>query len=262
MLSLLKIEWIKLKYYKSFWALLVFFMAALLCANYFAYKIYYKQLSGLKSISTHGLFNFPEIWQTVPYISGFLFFIPALLIIVVVTNEIAFGTHRQNIISGISREQYVNTKFMLIAIVALLCTIMVVLTVIILGSRAGGWVLGFNDFLYVVYFYLQCVNYCVVAYILAIFIKKAGMAIGTFVLYAWVLEKSVSGILNTALKYNIGNYLPLSASDKLIPIPFGHHETISFNGQTPLILCLVTIVYLIMLYFVALQKSKNEDITR
>jgi hypothetical protein len=100
-----------------------------------------------------------------------------------------------------------------------------------------------------------------VAYVLAIFIKKAGMAIGTFVLYAWVFEKSVSGILNSAFKYNIGNYLPLSASDKLIPIPFGN-STRGLSEQTSWLLLLVSLSYLVAVYFVAIQKSKHEDIAR
>jgi ABC-type transport system involved in multi-copper enzyme maturation permease subunit len=258
----LKIEWIKLKYYKSFWALLGFFMLALLCANYFACKIYYKQLQGAASTPIHGLFNFPQIWQTVSYISGFLFFIPALLIITLVTNEISFGTHRQNIISGISRVQYVNVKFILIAVISLCCTTMVVITVIVLGIHGGGWTISFNEFSYIIYFYLQCINYCTVAYILAIFIKKAGMTIGTFVLYAWVFEKSISGILNSAFKHNVGNYLPLSSSDKLIPIPFGHQAGAELTGKASLTLLVVTMAYLSAMYFIAIQKSKNEDISR
>lgn len=260
MVKLLQIEWIKLKYYRSFWVLLSFFFVALLSINYFIYNLYSKKSAGAENVTTHGLFTFPQVWHTVTYISGFAFFIPALLIIILGTNEIVFRTYRQNIIDGLSRAQYINTKFVLILILSAVCTILAVITVLVFGFSSKG-LINFEGGTYVFYFYIQCVSYSSLALLFAIVIKKTGMAIGSFVLYAWVLEKSVSGILNAAFKYNIGNYLPLSSSDKLIPVPFGPDALNRLNEQpSTIILFCVALIYLAVIYLLAYNKIQNEDI--
>nr|MCS3812873.1 hypothetical protein [Mucilaginibacter sp. X4EP1] len=212
-----------------------------------------------ENVTTHSLFTFPQVWHTVTYISGFAFFIPALLIIILGTNEIVFRTYRQNIIDGLSRAQYINTKFVLILILSAVCTVLAVITVLVFGFSSKG-VINFEGGTFVFYFYIQCVCYSSMALLFAIVIKKTGMAIGSFVLYAWVLEKSVSGILNSAFKYNVGNYLPLSSSDKLIPVPFG--DTLNKLNEQPstMILFCVALIYLAAIYLLAYYKIQNEDI--
>lgn len=260
MFKLLQIEWIKLKHYKSFWMFLLFFYVALLSTNYFIYKLYNKQFSAGKGAPTNGIFSFPNVWHTVTYISGFVFFIPALLIIILGTNEITFRTYRQNIIDGLSRKQYIITKFILIMILSVVYTVLVVSVVFIFGLSSKS-AINFEGSHYLLFFYIQCVCYNCMALLFAITIKKAGMAIGSFVVYAWILEKSVSGILNSAFKYNIGNYLPLSSSDKLIPLPFAPDASVKLDGQPSIaILFFVAILYIILIFITAYYKSGNEDI--
>jgi hypothetical protein len=55
-------------------------------------------------------FAFPDVWQTVSWNSTLTFIIPAILIITLTTNEFTYKTHRQNIIDGWSREQFIGVK--------------------------------------------------------------------------------------------------------------------------------------------------------
>ena len=54
-----------------------------------------------------------------------------------VTNEFSFRTHRQNIIDGWSRRQFVDVKIAMAVIIALVSTLMVILTALVFGFASG-----------------------------------------------------------------------------------------------------------------------------
>jgi hypothetical protein len=129
MLHLLKIEWLKIKGYKTFGILATLFLVSILGVNYFAYN--FKQAAAQGNAQANILlgspFSFPNVWHTVSYLSGFLLFIPGLMIITSITNEYTYKTHRQNIIDGWSRQQFIHVKIALIVIISILSTIFVFL---------------------------------------------------------------------------------------------------------------------------------------
>jgi hypothetical protein len=68
---------------------------------------------------------FPTVWQYLGYIGNWLcFFFFGFLSIVVVTTEHSYRTMRQNIITGLSRQQYFLSKFYLIVVVSLLAALL------------------------------------------------------------------------------------------------------------------------------------------
>jgi len=261
MYNLLKIEWIKLKYYRTFWVLLVFFLISLIALNIFAYNLYNNnRMIAFGEIKAASAFSFPYVWQTVSYLSGFLLVIPALLIITLTTNEITFRTQRQNIIDGVSRIQFIHTKILLVIILSLIFTVSVGICTLFFGIYEKR-LMNFDNAIYLFYFFLQCVSYINLALLFGLYIKKAGFAISSFILYAWVIEKSVAGILNITFKNHIGNYLPLNTSDKLIPLPILKNVSTQFTEAGSIsVSFLVLGIYLIGFYYLATIKIRNEDL--
>ena len=105
----LRIEWLKLKYYRTFWILLGIIVVCIPAFNYVIYDITdnsFPKINGQNLLGNP--FSFPNVWSTVPYNAGILVFIPAILIITLFTNEYSYRTHRQNIIDGWSRSQFVS----------------------------------------------------------------------------------------------------------------------------------------------------------
>src|SRR5579872_6832208 len=83
-------------------------------------------------------FAFPDAWQTISYNSApFLLILPALLIITLTTNEFTFRTHRQNIIDGWNRKQFVTVKLVELVILAAICTLVVGITTLLFGLVAN-----------------------------------------------------------------------------------------------------------------------------
>jgi ABC-type transport system involved in multi-copper enzyme maturation permease subunit len=79
-------------------------------------------------------FSFPEVWHTVAFFSSLFIFIPAVVIIMLITNEYSYRTLRQNIVDGWSRSQFIASKLIDVFIITLLITLLYVVVCIIIGS--------------------------------------------------------------------------------------------------------------------------------
>src|SRR6185295_15403942 len=108
MYSLLKIEWQKLKTYRTFWTILLLYVVLFPVANILLADLLQKMI-GSNKMTQHMIVNyfaFPHVWRAVPYVGGYFLVLPAILLIILVTNEYTFKTHRQNVIDGLSRNQF------------------------------------------------------------------------------------------------------------------------------------------------------------
>ena len=142
MINLLKIEWLKLKNYSAFIVLGLFFLLGILGSNYAVFylkKNFIDKADPTKMIAGASPYDFTNTWQTTSYVSGFVLMLPALLMILIVTNEFSFRTHRQNIIDGWSRRNFIDVKIVMALIAAVVSTIVVFFTAIIFGFASGSF---------------------------------------------------------------------------------------------------------------------------
>jgi len=261
MKHLLQIEWLKLRTYRTFWVLFIFCLLGLFAINFLAYGYYRQYIGGsADAVLLSAPFGFPNVWQSVSYVSGLLLFLPGLLIMNLMSNEMNFRTHRQNIIDGISRTRFIHTKLVMVILFSFFLTIVVFLCGLLLGLVSGGSP-SFRNIQYIGYFFLQCVSYGGLSLLFGLWFKKLGLAIGMFFLYLWVVEKVVSTTLNLFGKPWLGNYLPLSTTDKLTPFPFA--STIAARltevRVVPLLL-LMTALYLFLYARIAIRKFSKDDL--
>src|SRR5215213_11080408 len=116
MLQRLGIEWMKLKNYRTFWILSGLYLLSIVGINYIVFTIQQKiyadqQAKGMAKMIIGDIpYSFPTVWQMTAYVSSFLLFIPGLLMIISITNEYSYKTHRQNIIDGWNRRQFITVK--------------------------------------------------------------------------------------------------------------------------------------------------------
>ena len=228
--QLLNIEWLKLKNYRAFIVISLFFIVGIAASNYSVYsfkKNVIDKADTMGIVNSSSPYDFNYVWQTTSYVSGCLLLLPGLILIMLVTNEFSFKTHRQNIIDGWSRRQFVDVKIAMAVIIALVSTLMVILTALVFGF-ASGTSFALENFESVGYFFLKALTYNMVALLIGILVRKTGFAIGLFFVYLW-FENFVSTLLEV-LSYklkavyqfdagNFGDYLPMNAADGLLHIP-------------------------------------------
>ncbi|HMX79753.1 MAG TPA: ABC transporter permease, partial [Ferruginibacter sp.] len=153
MTDLLKIEWIKLRKYIVFKLMAIFFAVGVVALNYIVYTVNKNIVNnvpgaGLVSFSPY---DFKNTWQSTSYATGFILILPSLLLMLLFTNEYTYKTHRQNIIDGLSRRQFISVKIAMAFIFALVSTVLVFFTALGFGF-ASGTTFSFHGVVFVAYF--------------------------------------------------------------------------------------------------------------
>ena len=220
--ALLFIEWLKIKRYRTFWVLAGLFIVLLPLWNYEVANGFIKMggngNNGLNLLST--AYSFPQVWGNLGFWASFFIWFLAILIIIMTTNEYAFRTNRQNVIDGWTKMQFYHAKLIMVVMFSVVATVyLFIVGAIFGGMSAGSLRFVFWDFEQVVYFFILSLDYLGFALLLSIWIRKSGMAIGLFLLYAMIIENILKGILNHYSDKPYGNLLPLQASDELLPFP-------------------------------------------
>ena len=219
MKSLLAIEWLKIKQYRTFWVLTLFFLALLPLFNVFIYKGFISAgPKGMNILSQS--YSFPGIWGNFGFWGSIFILFPSILVVILTANEYSFRTNRQNVIDGWSRLQSFHAKCIVILLFAIICTLYLMLSAGIMGAAvSGGFDFASGELYKIGYFFLLSLNYMGFAYFITTLIRKSGLAIGLFLLYSLIIEKMAQGIINYVTHANVGDFLPLQASDELLPFP-------------------------------------------
>lgn len=223
MLRTLGIEWMKIRNYRTFWILLGIIVISIPAFNYMFYRIlgntFPKGKNGGSMLGNP--FSFPDNWHTITWFSSLLFILQAILVITLTTNEFTFKTHRQNIIDGWSRSQYNSVKLIGVLILSVISTIVVLLTVLgfgFIGSKAAAGVSVWQGSRFLWFYFVQVLSYSMIAYLLAVLIKRSGLAIGLFLIYM-IVEQVVMSVLSEIFHFQAATYLPEETTDRLIPFP-------------------------------------------
>jgi len=261
MLHLLRIEWLKVKNYRAFWIFSVFYLLSIFLINYIAWYIEQRTKSEVpqSAMVIGDSFAFPKVWQTVGWLSSWLLYFPGMIIIMLMVNEFNFKTHRQNIIDGWSRRQFIGVKFATIILFALLITLINAITSLFFGSLSSGS-FTLDGIEYLGYVFIQSLAYLFFALMLAVLFRRSGLAIIIFFLYGLIFEWLITALTNFQFKLTpIGYFLPLQASDVLIPMPFG---TKVFYPDSPSTIALIVavLVYISAYIFFARKKFLVDDL--
>jgi hypothetical protein len=262
MLHLISIEILKLQRNRSFIILAGLFVISIFGVNYIATEIIGSAKFGGSSIVE---LSFPAIWKTVSYITSFLTVIPCIIIIMHTCSEYTYRTHRQNIIDGLSRNQYVTTKILFVVALALFSAILTFITAFVIGITSGATV-DFTDFRYIYYFFVQALMYGGMALLFALLLKKAALTIGIFFAYSFIIENILERYINKIPIgiEKLGQFLPLSSSDQLL-FPDGLRDALRMAGLSeihrPEYVYLVTsAVYIILCGVACYFRYRKQDL--
>ena len=274
MLSLLKIEWLKIKHYTAFKVLSIFFVAGVILTNYIVFSVNKNIVSNIKPIGLVSPFNpysFENTWQTTSYATGFLLILPALLIIILITNEYSYRTSRQNIIDGWSRQQFVEVKITMAFIIAMVSTVLVILTAFTFALFSGKD-FSLNDFNHVGFFALKAFSYNMIAVLVSVLIKRTGFAIGLYFIYLGA-ENIISQLLDVwSMKIrkdtgtdlgSMGDYLPMNASDGLLTFPDNPLKSIAKSAlPTDYYWIVIGLAIFYLLFFIWFSRRRfiNDDL--
>lgn len=230
MVRLAKLEFLKLKTNRAFWILLgIYFVALLLIAFSGGGILQYLENKG---VTYRGLspvllpiYDFEDIWQNLAWLGYFFKIFPALLIVISVCNEFQFKTHRQNIIDGLSRTEFLISKLSFALFIALLSAFAIFLIGLLLGFLyAADTSIGviFYNAIFIPAHAYQLFLYFMFAIFLGLIIRKSAFTIMVLLIYTLMIEPIAAGITGHFYPVVAGLF-PLNAISSLIAFPFSRY---------------------------------------
>lgn len=250
MIRAIKLEWLKVRNYKSFWILLgMYFLALLVITNGGVFFLEWLKSKGADfdgiDPTILPIYDFPDIWQNATYLGSFVKVLLAFIVIISINNDVTYNTMRQNIIDGISKREFIFSKLLQIFALAGLSTLLLFVAGFITGSiysHVWGTEFIFDEMEFLFAYFYEIVVYCTLAFLLSLIIKKAGFVIVLLFLYTLVFEPIATTILINApffkdgIAPDIAQFFPIASLNNLISVPYGKYvfmeieDTISYSA--------------------------------
>ncbi len=261
MFDLFKIEWLKIRTYRTFWVLFAGFVLFFPAGFYLMAHKFMERMTDAKTVEENVLktlldapFVFPKVWHASAWMGGLFFVLIGMLFILLITNEVQYRTHRQNIIDGWSRMDFLKAKFSIMVFFVLVSTILVFIMGLVVGySFSSSAAKMFEGVHYVGYFALMATVYLMLAFLVAILIKRTGLSIIIYFAIVCIVD-NVLWLVFTLKESQLGYYMPLEVVDSLAVNPFKPKilERRTVADYTLIIAALTYIaayVYVIISYF-------------
>ncbi|MFD2245715.1 ABC transporter permease [Pontibacter ruber] len=212
-MNLLRIEFLKIFPYRTFWVILGIYVLLMILLVYASSNIV---ING-ESLGP-ATYQFPGIWSRLTYIASFFNLLLGILMIVLVTDEYSFRTMRQQVIDGLSRLDLVLAKFYVVLAVAVVATLFLLLLGLYFGllySSDKSTSSMFSQIDFLSYYFVQAVAYMALAMFFAFLIRKSGLSIIAFLAYAKIVEP----IIHFNLDDQWDKYMPMKVLSSLTPMP-------------------------------------------
>ena len=230
MLRLLNIEIYKLKHNRASKILTIIYFALLTSIAFIAAIKF--DIGPIKfHLAEQGIFNFPYIWHFNTYMASIFKFFLLLVIVSMMANEYSNRTLKQNLIDGLSKKEFILSKFYTVVVYAIISTIFVFIISLILGSIYSDYdefSIIFSDLEYLLAFFIKLVGFFSFGLFIGILVKRSAFAVGA--LLVWFFAESMfKGFLFWKFKDNpstsdsvdrIMQFFPLESMSNLIKEPF------------------------------------------
>jgi len=267
MLHLLKIDLKKLIDYRTFWIIsgLYFFTLIFGAASGMEFlKWLGRTIEGFGqniNINRIPLYHFPDIWQNLAWGAGLLKLGIAIMVVISITNEFTYRTIRQNIIDGLSREQFLISKMLTNFVLSAVSMVLVFLIAIVTGliySPTFDYPYGFTGIVFYLAYFLEVFAFLSFALMLGIMLQRSGLTI-ILLLNSYLIE--------LILKENIDNYFPgiipffpLESIMNLVPMPFARYAFQEIRDYVTFGSVAIALIWTFLFNYFSYLKLKRSDI--
>lgn len=177
-------------------------------------------------LAEQGIFDFPYIWHFNTFVAAWFKLFLLLVIVSMMSNEYSYKTLKQNLIDGMSKKEFILSKFYVVITFAAASTIFVFITSLILGliySDYNEIGIIFSGLEYLVAFFVKLVGFFSFGLFLGILIKRSAFAIAAMIVWI-IIEQIIYGVLGWKFTTwenaeKLKGFLPIEAMQNLIIEP-------------------------------------------
>ncbi len=229
-------------------------------------------------LADQGIFNFPYIWHFNTYITALFKFFLAIVIVSMMSNEYSNKTIKQNLIDGLSKKEFILSKFLTVVSLSLVSTVFVFLVSLILGliySDYNEFSIIFSNLEFLIAFFVKLTGFFSFCLFLGILVKRSAFALGF--LFLWFLVENLFFKLTLwrlggkELSESLVAFLPLESMTNLIKEPFSRlgavqsvanqiGEKITLNYQVHWYEILVVLCWTAIFVYLSYALLKKRDL--
>ena len=220
-----------------------------------------------------GIFNFPIVWHITTYFSAIFKFFFAIVVVSMIGNEYSNKTLKQNLIDGLSKSEFILSKFYTIVFFSLVSSLIIFFISLTLGliySDYNEWSILIRQIEFIPAYFFKLVGFFSFCLLLGVLAKRSAFALG-FLFIDFILEWIIFGLIslkaNKELASRIQDYLPLKAMSNLIKQPFQRIAMSKFQDKNTLdydyavhfdatlIVILWTFIFIYLAYFLIKRRD-------
>lgn len=237
MKRLLQIEFIKLWNNRA---------SRLLIISYFVLLTFISLIAAIKfdigPIKFHlaelGIFDFPYIWHFNAFIAAFFKLFLAVVIVSMMANEYSNKTIKQNLIDGLSKWEFIYSKFLTVFAFSVISTVFLFVISLGLGLAYSSFDEGsiiFSDLEFILGYFVKLLGFFSFCLFLGIFVKRSAFALGFLILWL-IVEQLLFGLIGWKLTgwdtaQKIKNFFPMESMQNLIDEPFTRLSAVKNLGD-------------------------------
>lgn len=189
-------------------------------------------------LAEQGIFNFPYIWHFNTFFTAFFKLFLAIVIVSMMANEYSNKTIKQNLIDGLSKKEFILSKFLTVVSFSLISTVFVFVVSLILGliySDFKEFSIITSDLEFLLAFFVKLMGFFSFCLFLGILVKRSAFALGFLILWQ-IFEGFARGMIRWKLFDSettdaIMGFFPLNAMFNLIKEPFSRLKSVQAVAQ-------------------------------
>jgi len=185
-----------------------------------------------------GIFNFPIIWHITTFFASYFKFFFAIVVVSMIGNEYSNKTLKQNLIDGLSKKEFILSKFYTIVFFSLCATVLIGVATFLIGLYYSSYTeasIIFREIEFLLAYFVKLVGFFSLCLFFGMLLKRSAFALG-FLVILYILEWIVFwgayeafGSTDTAFK--VKNFMPLESMYKLIDQPIQRIAMTKFPGK-------------------------------
>jgi ABC-2 type transport system permease protein len=267
MLHLLKIDLKKLTSYRTFWVVcgLYFFTLAFVTASgmeilkWLASKG--AEFGASININRIPIYHFPDVWQNLVFISGLFKIVLAIMVVISITNEYQYRTIRQNIIDGMSRWEFLQSKMLTNVLLSLMSVMMVFTIALITGLIYSPQLILadiFSDLEFFPAYFLEVFSFLSYALMLGILVQRSGLTI-ILLLLSHMIETIVKVNIPDSVEW-LKDFFPMQSITNLVALPFARYALREIQDYVAISAVLIALTWAFLFNYFAYLRLKKSDI--
>ncbi|MBL7559623.1 ABC transporter permease subunit [Olleya sp. YSTF-M6] len=188
-----------------------------------------------------GIFDFPYIWHITTFFSSLFKLFFAIVVVSMIGNEYSNKTIKQNLIDGLSKKEFILSKFYAIVFFSVVSTLLVGILTLAIGLYYNGdseAYYMFSESIFLLAYLVKLIGFFSLCLFAAVLIKRSAFALA-FLFILFIIEWIIYGIIlknyDDDIATKIQNFLPLKSMSKLIDEPFRRIVAMKSPEKTELI---------------------------